>query len=729
MMMIYHFNRGGSKLIQYWKDADFSSLAEPPSRRKGIANLVGAFDTETSTVVIDGTKYAFMYVWQFAVEDIAVYGRTWDDLREFLLNLRADLKLNSEYKLVVYVHNLKYDFQFFKNELNLEGDFIARDSRTIIKATVNDCFEVRDSGCYTEKPLEQMGLEIGYHKLDGIFFDYNKIRHHLTPLTKDELEYCEHDVLILTKYYRRESKKYRSVKDIPITATRRVKRLIINEMRKCNPKYISVIAAKQLYTSKSKEDKAMLDLLRKSFFGGYTYSNVFYRGKVIKDVTGIDISSSYPAQALLHQFPMEKFRPLKTPETVEELLNSPIYHGKALLITFYADSIKSKYPGIGFISTYLKNYWKKEPPKENTVAGAKNAEASKLIDSGGAVEMTLTDVDFRLMLKFYNVEPKIIAVFGAKYSALPPYIIDTIINLYQKKQELKKRNAAIEKNRRLTFAEEAEYNLVKSMLNRIYGIFVQDPIRINYEFNKKEGKVKANGENRKDKFEGVLYQWGVWIVAWARYELLNLFTAIGIEKGKYKDNIIHCDTDSIYCTGDCSSVVTRYNNYISKQVKAFCQNKQLPESMLAGLGELTEEHYKSFKTVGLKQYAYINNKDRFDYHCAGLTRPDYIYDDDDNLIYNRGMDYFDLFDTNEEKIDEFSNHMYIPAEHAKVHKHIYVDNVENKEIIVTDYLDNTTTVSVSSYIILEFDKYAPAETKVQSKVDDERLSFVTSRLV
>lgn len=729
----------------YWKNADFTKLSESRSirDRKSVAELVGAFDTETSTVEYDNVKYAFMYVWQFAVNDIAVYGRTWDDLKEFLLNLKADLHLSSEYKLVVYVHNLKYDFQFFKNQLNLDGDFLARDSRTIIKATIQDCFEFRDSGCYTETSLESMGNEIGFEKLSGADFDYSKIRHHETPLTPEELKYCEHDVLILTKYFRREAEIYRSVKNIPITATRRVKRLITAEMKKYGKQMIAMMAGRQLKTDLNpekhnsafienhKNDDKILTTLRKSFFGGFTYSNVYYRNCKVSDITGIDISSSYPTQALLHKFPMGKFKPLKTPQSLDDLKTNKIYKGKALLITFSVDSLDSKYPGIGFLPVYHKNYW------SSSRLDRKNLKSNKMLHAK-YTELTLTDVDFKLFLRYYDYkELKILGVIGSEYAPLPDYIIKVIIDLYQKKAELKMRNEKIKKARPLTFVELAEYERVKSMLNRVYGIFVQDPVKDTYSYKKEEKKVKSVGQTISEKFDGVLYQWGVWIVAWARYELLNIFDAIGIENKKYKNNILHCDTDSIYFRGDGTEVIERYNQYTRDRVKKFCFTKKISFDLLKGIGELTTEQYQEFKTLGLKQYAYISN-DRFDYHSAGLPRPD--YKTLTTKIVNVGMNYFDMFKTNEAKMDAFNSSMYIPKENAKVHRNTYVDEPltdGEKEIWtdglwVKDHLGNIAKVEIDSYLVIDFEDYDPTrqeELADMLEINEERFKFIAERFL
>lgn len=701
----------------YWRDADFTGLAESRSKRDRHAYakyLVGAFDTETSTAVYEDMKYSWMYIWQFAINDIAVYGRTWDDFREFLLDLRGQLHLNSEYKLIVFVHNLKYDFQFFKNEVSLEGEFLSRDSRTIIKCTVNDCFEFRDSGCYTEEPLYKMGQAIGLHKIDD--YDYKKIRHSETILSERELEYCERDVLILTRYYRREAAKYKSVRNIPITATRRVKRLIRERMNEMSAKTVGMIASKRLQISND-HDKKTLELLRKSFFGGFSYSNVFYRNRQTNDVTGLDITSCYPAQALLHKYPVGKFESVPVPENLDALTQDRMYTAKSLLISFKATNVRARYRGVSFLPLYLKNYWSRSKVSQ------KDMKANRLLHND-KIEMTLTDVDFALFRRFYTFDDvKISGIMGAESGDLPLYIINTIIDLYQKKSCLKARNQQIKETRPLSYEEEEKYDLVKSMLNRIYGIFVQDPIRTEYVF--KDGMVQPVGENIADKFDGVLYQWGVWITAWARYELLNLFTAIGINDDKYQNNILHCDTDSIYCIGDVSDIVSRYNSYTRNRVISFCKRYRINPDYLRDIGELTADHYQAFKTVGMKQYGYIDGKGKFDERCAGLPRPKM-----QNGV-NVGMTFFDKFDTAQEKLDAFNADMCIPAEEAKVNQTVYVDNVEGREITIVDYTGIVSTFTVRSFVLLDYEKYDLAKRDLMKWdiIDDERLEYVSKRLM
>ena len=111
----------------YWSAADWERLLESSLYRKDHthSNLVAAFDLETSAVTQDEAgkntiedelphDFAFMYIWQLGIEDIVVYGRTWDELRECLMDIHAALHLAPDYKLIVFDQKLKYDFFFFK---------------------------------------------------------------------------------------------------------------------------------------------------------------------------------------------------------------------------------------------------------------------------------------------------------------------------------------------------------------------------------------------------------------------------------------------------------------------------------------------------------------------------------------------------------------------------------------------------------------------------------------
>lgn len=721
--------------MKYWNEMDFKAFTESRSRRERHHHTpyVAAFDTETSTIEKDGEQIAFMYVWQMAVENEAFYGRTWSEFKLCLQKMKNEMHLAVDYKLIVYVHNLKYDFGFYKKEVNLDGnDFVARSRRTVLKHIMDDCFEVRDSAVYTEEPLDHMGEEIGIPKMKG--YDYSRIRHALTPLTPKELEYCEHDVLILTRYFRLEAEKLNcSIYKLALTATQKIKRGINEEFARESRMYQNMIMSRQL--KDNDHDNHILDLLKHAFFGAFNYSSQLIRGITQDNVAGIDISACYGAQCLIHPYPVGKFTPIELPESTDDLKNNPRYSGKAMLITFAAKDVSAKYADIGFLPINIHNYWQRPASDINNVASKRVLTAAKL-------EMTLTDVDFRLFLEFYSYSAiKFVSIMASDYGDMPPYMIRSIEKTHRKKLEIQKRNNELKKIRPLTLSEQLEYIHAKTGVSRIYGILVQDPVRDIYEWNPEINDIQKNGEQKnKSQFQPVLYQWGVWVVAWARYEILRLLLKLS-GTGKNFDDLktLYSDTDSLYFKFSESDIeiVKSYNDMINAKVYNVAKKYRLSPEALTGIGTLKITYYQQFKTTGIKQYCYIQD-DVFDYRCAGLTRPDYQYDDNNNQIFNadgtpvnNGMTFFDNFDSNEERMAAFCREMSIPASDAHVKRNYYNDEPLKNPIEVTDYLGNTTTVQPKSWVVIaesgfDFDRN-PFE--MIESIDEDRFDFTLKKLL
>jgi hypothetical protein len=75
----------------------------------------GTFDIETTTyqmsIIDDEPQYnAFMYNWQFCIDDKVIMGRTWDEFLQLLSTLRHNLGLSHNHYFVIYVHNLPFEF-------------------------------------------------------------------------------------------------------------------------------------------------------------------------------------------------------------------------------------------------------------------------------------------------------------------------------------------------------------------------------------------------------------------------------------------------------------------------------------------------------------------------------------------------------------------------------------------------------------------------------------------
>lgn len=680
---------------------------------------VAAFDIETTRF----QNVAFMYIWQFGIGvDLTVYGRTWKDFTDFLYMLQDELQLSPDFKLLIMIHDLRYEFGFFRKLLWIdEGSLIARTQRQIIRFT-SGCFEFRDSYTYTEQPLKQLGKEVGIPKLD---YDYSEIRLPITPLSDKELSYCENDVRILTEYFMREVNQYKNVSRLPLTLTQRVNRVISSNMAKdCTKQQRFQLAARQL---DAEEDRVLLNYLRVAYFGGFNYATQFYRSDVLDNVHGADIDTSYVSQILFHRFPATKFKKLENFQAftvaggayhaeLDAIVNArKRYNGQALLIRIQCEGLEAKIPELAFLPIYPKNYLGRAPE-------ARRRMKTEHVASCDYVDTVLTDIDFRLMIKWYNFRKLTVSeIFTSRYMPLPEYVLKSAAELAARKKAMKDYLTHIKSHRAPTVQEVAEYVRIKSMCARIYGVFVKDPIRMQYAFDPESGNVipagltgieeaelDINGEKRKN-FAPTMYQWGVWVASWARKAELDMaykiatYSPIPQPDGFFNRSVIYCDTDSVYWYDNpaAEDLIKEWNAGMKYRLMKLFEkydpevnwNGITPE-MLKGIGEFRIDHYSKFKVLGLKQYAFIDHAGQFQYHISGLPQPE--WNDAGELIKGK---YFDQFETATEKLAAVTEDLKIPAQLTGTLKSRYIDHEE--ECCVTDRFGNCMNIKIPSCIILE----------------------------
>ena len=89
-------------------------------------------------------KCSLMYVWQFGINGYCIIGRTWDEFINMLGEIVDILNLSQEKRIIIYVHNLAYEFQFFREMLEWEKVF-SIDLRKPIYGITKDGIEFRCS--------------------------------------------------------------------------------------------------------------------------------------------------------------------------------------------------------------------------------------------------------------------------------------------------------------------------------------------------------------------------------------------------------------------------------------------------------------------------------------------------------------------------------------------------------------------------------------------------------
>lgn len=296
---------------------------------------------------------------------------------------------------------------------------------------------------------------------------------------------------------------------------------------------------------------------------------------------------------LTHKFPSTEFKRCYI-QSEKQMLNNLAY---ILKVKFY--NIKCKYYN-NFIS------------QSKCLQIKKGSYDNGRIISAEELEIVLTDVDFKFILSTYNIEKyEIIESYFSVYDYLPKDFILFILEKYVKKTQYKN----IE-------SKKVEYNLEKANFNSLFGMSVTNNIRDLVIFDNDLGwyeKKLTNEEILKsletEKKKGFLsFSYGVWVTAWARYNLLSNVV-------KLDDKCCYCDTDSLkLLEGFNIKVITEYNKKVKEKIKKVCNDLALdindfsPKDTYGfkhtiGLFDL-DGKYEDFITQGAKKYAitrYVEN--------------------------------------------------------------------------------------------------------------------------
>ena len=261
--------------------------------------------------------------------------------------------------------------------------------------------------------------------------DYTKLRTPKTPLDDKELKYCENDCLVVYHYIRYELTMYESVEKLPLTSTGHVRRELKGQTSK-DWKYRRIVG-KAVNT-----DPHIYNLLIEAFMGGYTHASWLYSDEIIKNVDSWDFTSSYPYVMVTHQFPSSKFKSCKI-RRLEDMNNRFAY----LLVVKFTN-VKSK---------YFNNIISQS--KCRSIRGGKYDNGR--IISATELIMTLTDVDFKLILQAYECEYEILECYYSVYNYLPKRFINFVLDKYVLKTQYKG-----------VVGKEIEYNRQKSLFNSLY---------------------------------------------------------------------------------------------------------------------------------------------------------------------------------------------------------------------------------------------------------------------
>lgn len=631
-----------------------------------------AFDIETTSFIsYSGEKTAIMYEWTLGINGLVIIGRTWDEFLKCIDKLIECLDISLSKRLVIYVHNLSYEFQFICKRFEWKKVF-AIDNRKPVYATTTNGIEFRCSYLLSGYALAKLAQNLTTIKIEKLVgdLDYSLLRHSNTPLTDKEKGYCVNDVKIVMAYIYERIQLDGGITRIPLTKTGYVRQYCRHECFK-NEKSKKYRKNREYYdlmnelTIEPEEYKQ----LKRAFQGGFTHANPFFSGKEVQHVGSDDFTSSYPCVMVAEMFPMSKAEiiDIKSKEDLE-------YNLKYYCCLFDAEfiNIDSKVLFDNYIS--ISRCWDVEKPIVNN---------GRLV-SAKKIRITLTEQDYNIIKVFYKSEHFGVSNFRRyKKSYLPTPLVKSILKLYSNKTTLK----GVE-------GKEVEYLEGKEKLNSCYGMMVTDIVRNCYTYITEWGLDNPDFNTAIDKYNNssnrfLFYPWGVWVTAYARR---NLFTGI-IEFG---NDYIYSDTDSIKTINREKHIdyINKYNEMIRNRLYRAMDFHGLSHDLIEpqtvkgenkclGVWDF-EGYYERFKTLGAKRYM-VQKDGKVNITVSGLNKKIAV-----PYLQQKFCDKI---------FEEFKHGLYVPPEYTGKNTHTYIDN--ERDGILTDYLGNKCAYHELSSVHME----------------------------
>lgn len=631
------------------------------NKKQEYYNIPCSFDIETTSFEMNSEKCCIMYEWTFCIGGASVYGRTWKEFEQLLHKIQNHF---DKACLIVYVHNLEYEFQFIYKRIHFSKVF-ALDNRRVCYAQYNN-IEFRCSYILSGVSLAILGKQLNtYHveKLVGAL-DYDLIHTPLTPLTPKEISYCINDCLVVVAYIQEMIEQYNGkIFDIPLTKTGKVRKVCRTKCKKTRD-YYKIMNILQIDVEEYK-------ILKRTFAGGFTHANVFHSCCILENVSSLDECSAYPAVMICEQFPMGRGKKIqiKSKKHLDEICNQ-------YCCVF----------GVCFTNIIATQF-------ETPISKSKCTILEKPIENNGRIikadrlAIYITNVDYEIFKHFYkweNMGVKDCYIYDKGY--LPKPILECVLDFYAGKTELKGVNG-----------KEIEYALAKELLNSMYGMTVTDIYKPQYTVNEFDEWVcelpdieKTIEKYNKSKNRFLFYAWGVFITAYARR---NLFSAIY----ELKNDFVYADTDSVKFLNyeNHKEWFEKYNEHITRKIKHSCNinnldyNKTNPktkdgEHKPMGVWEI-DGIYRLFKTLGAKRYAYFID-DKFTFTLAGCGK-------------KIGSEYLQSISKNDfDCMNKFNNDLYIPSEYTGKLTHTYIDEEING--VIYDYLGTPYEYNEKSFVHL-----------------------------
>ena len=672
-------------------------------------NIPCAFDIETTSFYRDENKHAYsyaqykelnkgrktkqklekvaiMYVWQFGINGYCIVGRTWNEFLQMCDIIAKTLELSQNKKLIVYVHNLSYEFQYIRTLFDWEKVF-SIDLRKPIYATTKTGIEFRCSYLLSGYSLAKLGEQLHTYHIEKMVgdLDYQLLRNNKTPLSDKEIKYCVNDVFVVMAYIQELIEEYKGLRNLPITKTGFVRKYCRKHCLRTKDETGKTIVNwnyTNLIHSLTIGGIEEFNMLQRAFAGGFTHANGMYTDEILSGVTSYDFTSSYPTVMVAEQFPMSSGVRVEVKSTKQfEFLTSKFC---CIFDIEFNDIFASR-------------------TQDNPISSSKCFVKENVAENNGRVVcakklvMTITDVDFNIIKNFYTWKSmRVGRMYCYKRGYLPTEFVQAILHLYEKKTKLKG-----------VKGKEVEYLNSKEMLNSCYGMCVTNPLRDDFTYNgnwntqnlSDKEKIETLGKYNKSRNRFLFYPWGVFVTAYARRNLFSGIYTVG-------NDYVYSDTDSIKLLNadKYKEYFKQYNERITYKLRCACKHHGISFEMcqpvtvkgiMKPLGVWDfDGFYKHFKTLGAKRYM-VEEPD-----VLTVGGKNYDYSLTVSGVNKKTAIPFLLEKYGKNRIfAEFTNYLSIPESATGKKIHTYIDY----EVIgeMSDYLGNKAHYDEKTGVHLE----------------------------
>lgn len=637
----------------------------------GYINLYATFDIESSmvlnnarTLTKDTPQYdGFMYIWQFCIEGVVIFGRTWDEYQALLDYLTKVFELGEKRKLKIFVHNLSFEYVYIRDFSKFTKVF-GYDDRSIIRAQ-NDCFEYLCSYVLSNMNLAKLCQNMGCtHVKAKNDLDYSIVRTPTTELTEIEYGYCYNDVRglweAIAKYL-----EFDTLATLPLTSTGFVRRDVRENTRK-NKKYRRGFLKRRL-------NDELYQLFTEAFRGGNTASNRYATGYQIHGVKSKDMTSSYPNVLLrFPEYPVGNF--IKW--AVDDIDDLVYAHNKYCTIGRYTFTNIEIDPDATI--PYIPFYKCSRVSEDLECYNGRVLHAAELT-------IALTNIDFDIINSMYKYDDVIVTdYYVAKKGYLADEIREKIYEYYLKKCTLK-------------YDPDVwyEYNLAKGKLNSIFGLMAQKIIKDEWILDANGDLVLSEERKTLDDYYNSFnsfteYQCGCFCTALARLMLQRGIDLVG-------DDMIYCDTDSVKYQGDHDEDFQILNDEIRKTNNEYCTVKSdNGKDYTIGIWD-DDGDYQTFITLGAKKYAYTDQEGKIHVTVSGLGKREAAAE----LEAGKGLDDF--------RIGKVFTHSGRTVAQYNEHLGRHIINVNGEDIVSYSNIaivPTTYTLGVTSTMLAQLLSYS-----------------------